>query len=127
MLAWETLCTPKGIGGLRFRNLKYFNLVLLGRQMWRLINCEDTLCFNVLSAKYFPDGDILNAKHVDKSSYAWTSILEARKAFVYGFGWHIGDGIRARIACENWGFEGLNDEAIRDQNLVNDEMIIHDL
>ncbi|MBA0868948.1 hypothetical protein Goshw_020908 [Gossypium schwendimanii] len=38
MLAWDILCMPKGIGSLGLRDLRLFNLVLLGRQdvVWLL-------------------------------------------------------------------------------------------
>lgn len=56
MVAWDSLCTPKGMGGIGFRDLRLFNIALLGRQVWWLINNKDTLCYRVLSSKYFSDG-----------------------------------------------------------------------
>ncbi|KAK5784846.1 hypothetical protein PVK06_039385 [Gossypium arboreum] len=41
------------VGGLGFRDLHLFNLALLGRQAWRLTQFKDTLCYKVLSSKYF--------------------------------------------------------------------------
>ncbi|KAL4272949.1 hypothetical protein GQ457_13G013230 [Hibiscus cannabinus] len=60
-VAWKNLCKPKGAGGLGFRDLKTFNLTLLAKQVWRLICNKESLCFKVMSAKYFPRGDILQA------------------------------------------------------------------
>lgn len=54
----------------------------------------------MLSAKYFPDGDIFRAKHVDKSSFAWSSIATTVRALDGGFGWHIGDGRHARVGLD---------------------------
>ncbi|KAH1129261.1 hypothetical protein J1N35_000639 [Gossypium stocksii] len=62
MMAWKQLCYPKGIGSMGFMDIYMFNLALLGRQVWRLANFKDTLCFRVLSAKYFPERDVFNAK-----------------------------------------------------------------
>ncbi|KAH1046293.1 hypothetical protein J1N35_037077 [Gossypium stocksii] len=39
------------------RDMRLFNIALLGRQVWRLINNNDSLCFKVLSCKYFLDVD----------------------------------------------------------------------
>jgi hypothetical protein len=38
-----------------------FNLAMLARQGWRLLMFPKSLCAQVLKAKYFPDGNILDA------------------------------------------------------------------
>ncbi|KAL1062147.1 hypothetical protein V6Z11_D13G062700 [Gossypium hirsutum] len=96
MIAWDSLCIPKGMGGLGFRDLRLFNIVLLGRQVWRLINNKDTLCYCVLCSKYFSDGDVLPLRR----------ILHVVKALKTRFGWQIGDGMTARFKVDIWGFEG---------------------
>lgn len=35
--AWEHLCTPKQWGGLGFKRLKEFNLLVLCKQAWSLV------------------------------------------------------------------------------------------
>lgn len=107
MLHWDKLCMPKGMRGMGFKDLRLFNLAILGRQIWRLINNKDTLCFKVPSSKYFPGGDPLNSKAVDKPSFTWTSLKIAAGALADGFGWQVGNGRDIRIKEVNWGFEGL--------------------
>ena len=51
--------TLEGGGDLGFRDLHSFNLAMLARQGWRLIQAPDSLCAQVLRAKYYPSGDIL--------------------------------------------------------------------
>ncbi|TYG83633.1 hypothetical protein ES288_D01G184400v1, partial [Gossypium darwinii] len=104
MLAWDRLCLPKGMGGLGFRDLRLFNVALLGRQVWRLIQCKDTLCYKVLSAKYFPDGNVLCPKHTYNPSFTWKSIAQAAKLLNEGFGWTVGNGKSIQIWQDNWGF-----------------------
>lgn len=40
---------------------------------------------------------MFDAKRVDRSSYAWTSITVTIKALDRGFGWHIGNGLTPRL------------------------------
>lgn len=82
----------KGDGGLGFRDMRLFNYALLGRQVWRLFHNKDTICYRVLSSKYFLEGDVFHPKNVDKPSYVWTSIRAAADMLKDGFGWQIGNG-----------------------------------
>jgi hypothetical protein len=61
-VGWEKMKLPKEQGGLGFRDLYSFNLAMLARQGWRLLQSPDSLCARVLHAKYYPDGDLLSAK-----------------------------------------------------------------
>ena len=60
-VSWKELSKPKCEGGLGFRDLHIFNMGMLARQGWRLIQESDSLCGRVLRAKYFPDGNLMNA------------------------------------------------------------------
>ncbi|KAH1033459.1 hypothetical protein J1N35_045633 [Gossypium stocksii] len=106
------------MGGLGFRDIHLFNLALLRRQVWRLINNKDTLCYKVLSSNYFPAGNTFNSKKVDRASFTWRSIAAAANALKDGFGWQVGCGDRINIRTDNWGLEGLNGKAIK-PNLLN--------
>ncbi|XP_019158575.1 PREDICTED: uncharacterized protein LOC109155346 [Ipomoea nil] len=41
--AWDRLCIPKKYGGLGFKDLKAFNLVMLGKQAWHFLTNTDSL------------------------------------------------------------------------------------
>jgi hypothetical protein len=56
----EDLCTKRQ-GGMGFRDIHCFNLALLAKQAWRLLDNPDSLCVTILRAKYFPDGDLMTA------------------------------------------------------------------
>ncbi|KAK8695950.1 hypothetical protein V6N13_001092 [Hibiscus sabdariffa] len=75
LVAWKTICLPKRFGGLGFRDMKQFNLALLGKQVWCLMQNTDELCYKVLSAKYFPNGQVPNAKLGNRPSFAWQGFL----------------------------------------------------
>ncbi|KAL1151424.1 hypothetical protein V6Z11_A09G041000 [Gossypium hirsutum] len=111
-----TLCKPKGMGGLGIRDVRLFNLALLRRQVWRLINNTNSLCFKVLSLKYFPD-----------ASFTWSSITAAVETLKDGFGWQVGNGDMINIRADNWGMEGLNGDVIREEGLNPNETSVKDL
>lgn len=99
---WERLSLPKSVGGLGLRNLHSFNLAMLARQAWRLLQFPNSLCARVLSAKYFPDGQLLRAKSRNGISYAWRSILKGIKMLNKGVIWRVGDGRQINIWKDPW-------------------------
>jgi ribonuclease HI len=100
--AWWKLCVPKKKGGLGFRDLHSFNLAMLAKQCWRLIQNPDSLCARVLSAKYYPDGNILKAGPKKGSSYTWQSIVAGIQTFQRGCIWRVGSGSQINIWRDPW-------------------------
>jgi hypothetical protein len=74
----------KGRGGMGFRNLHTFNLAMLVKQCWRLLEKPDSLCSRVLKARYYPDGSLLNAKLKPGSSFTWQSVISGLETFKRG-------------------------------------------
>lgn len=59
---WENLCLLKEDGGFGFRNFAKFNIALLAKQGWRLVNYPNSLLARVLKAKYYPNSDFYKAR-----------------------------------------------------------------
>lgn len=57
-----TYANQKSKGGMGFRKLRDFNLALLGKQAWHLLNNDDSLVTKVFKAWYFPRSSVLDAK-----------------------------------------------------------------
>jgi hypothetical protein len=52
-MSWSKLGRTKERGGLGFRDLEWFNLALLAKQGWRIIQNPDSLASKILKEKYF--------------------------------------------------------------------------
>jgi hypothetical protein len=100
--AWWKMCYPKREGGMGFRDFQSFNLAMLAKQVWRLIEDPNSLCAKVLRAKYYPDGDILQAGPKTGSSFTWQSILAGLTTFKRGYIWRVGDGEKIDIWNDPW-------------------------
>ena len=101
-LKWDKLCQPKGRGGLGFKELQKFNIALLAKQFWRLMHVRDSLFFKVFRAKFFPNGNIMEASEKTSGSFAWRSILKAKELILLGSSWRVGDGANISIRGTNW-------------------------
>ena len=55
-LSWDNLCQSFQNGGLQFHHLEYFNIAMLGKHLWRIIQDEHSMTSRILSQKYLIDG-----------------------------------------------------------------------
>jgi hypothetical protein len=100
--SWWKLCFPKNEGGMGFRDLHSFNLAMLAKQVWRLIDCLNSLCAQVLRAKYYPSGDILKPGPKAGSSFTWQSLVAGIQTFKPGYIWRVGSGDLVQIWKDPW-------------------------
>lgn len=85
-LLWERLCQVKSKGGLCFRNLRAFNLALLSKQCWRIMDKPESLTAQVFRARYFPHGYFMEASVGVRPSTTWRSIIQVEVSLREGFG-----------------------------------------
>lgn len=101
-LSWEKLTAPKCCGGLGFRDIHVFNMAMLAKQGWRLLQNPESLCARVLRAKYFPQGDISQSKTTANMSYTWRSICRGLGVLKNGMIWRVGNGSHINIWSDPW-------------------------
>ncbi|RLN42620.1 retrotransposon protein, putative, unclassified [Panicum miliaceum] len=120
-ISWEKLILPKGRGGLGFRDIHGFNLAMLAKQGWRLVQNPESLCARILGAKYCPHGDLFKAKMSGTVSYTWRSIMRGIKVLESGVIWRVGNGEKINIWNDPWIPRGITRREItpRGGNLVS--------
>ncbi|XP_058766718.1 uncharacterized mitochondrial protein AtMg00310-like [Vicia villosa] len=126
-LAWDSLTYPKNEGGLRFRDFKAFNMAMVAKQGWHIMNNQNTLFSKVFKAKYFPNSSFLAADLGTNPSLVWRSLWTARQVLVLGSRWRIGDGSNINVMREPWlrGVEGGRMEAPQEEHVYS--LVVKDL
>ena len=76
---WEKVCLHREESGIGFRLIHEFNLALLAKQLWRLVQFPDSLVARVLREIYYRLSSPLRVNAASSPSYVWTSISAARK------------------------------------------------
>jgi hypothetical protein len=85
-----------------FRDLQKFNQALLARQAWRLLDRPESLCAQIMKAKYYPNGELLDTSFPQLCSPCWRGIEHGLELLKKGVIWKIGDGKQINIWRSNW-------------------------
>jgi hypothetical protein len=101
-VSWEEMTKPKYMGGLGFRDTELFNLALLARQAWRILQDPNTLSARIIKAVYYPQGDFLEAELGFHPSQIWRALVEGKEVLSRGLIRRIGNGETTRIWNQNW-------------------------
>jgi hypothetical protein len=93
---------------------------MLAKQTWRLLTRPDTLCAQVLKAKYYTTGDLLNAGPKSGSSFTWQSIVSGIQTFKRGHIGRVGNGRSINIWKDHRipGNVSRKIDTVRGQNLL---------
>lgn len=84
-------------------DLRTFNLVMLGKQGWRLMTRPESLCARVLKGRYFHDIDFMRrASRHKRASCTWRAILAGREPLEQGLIRRVVNGIDTEIWRDRW-------------------------
>lgn len=100
--SWSKLSKKKSLGGPRFKNIHEFNIVLLGKQDWRLMKHPNKLVSKVFKVRYYSQGSFINAKIGHNPSYIWRNVIETREVLKHGLGCRVGNGATINILEDPW-------------------------
>ncbi|XP_043809044.1 uncharacterized protein LOC122722412 [Manihot esculenta] len=101
-LGWHRMAKHKSDGGLGFKILHKFNLAILGKQGWHIINRPQSLVARVLKARYFSTQSFFEAPLGSNPSFLWRSIWETRGLIRAGAYWRIGNGQSVSVWGQPW-------------------------
>ncbi|XP_074347512.1 uncharacterized protein LOC141686373 [Apium graveolens] len=107
-MSWERLSKHKVAGGVGFRDFRDFNLALLEKQGWRLINHLEKLSSKLYKARYFTECDFLASELGNNPTFIWRSIWDARLVIKVGARWKIGNGAKIGILGQPWLHDSVN-------------------
>ncbi|KAA3479651.1 reverse transcriptase [Gossypium australe] len=88
--------------GLEFRRMAPFNISLLAKQGWRLLNFPHSLVARVFKAKYFLETSFLQSSLGNSGSYVWRSIWATKGSLENGLIWKVGTGAHISISQDIW-------------------------
>ena len=75
-----------------FRDIELFNLAMLARQAWRILQNPEALSARILKAVYYPNTDFLAATLGSSPSQVWRALVEGRDVMQQGLIRRIGTG-----------------------------------
>jgi hypothetical protein len=100
--SWWKMCTSKKQGGMGFRDLHCFNLAMLAKKIWRLVEAPESLCAQILRAEYYPSGDPLKEELKKGASFTWQSLMAGMGTFKRGYIWCVGNGSEINVWHDPW-------------------------
>ena len=101
-VSWRKMFMSKAQGGMGFHNLQAFNLAMLAKQAWHILNNPNSLVVHIYKARYFPYINIMGANLRYNPSYAWRSIYNSLEVIRKGTRWRVGNGRTIHIWKDKW-------------------------
>ncbi|CAL8990363.1 unnamed protein product [Prunus brigantina] len=101
-VGWHHLSMMKEAWGMGFRDLRCFNLAMLAKIGWRIIQYPDSLLATTYRDKYFRSSDFMSAGGGHGTSWGWKGILQGRKILEVGMRWRIGNEHQVRTCRDKW-------------------------
>ncbi|CAJ2672661.1 unnamed protein product [Trifolium pratense] len=95
-VSWKSICLRKEFGGLGVRQLREFNLALLGKWCWRLLVDREGLWYRVLVARYGVEGGRLR-EGGQRGSVWWREVARIREGVGESEGSWFGEHVLRRV------------------------------
>lgn len=74
----------------------------MAHRAWRLITKPESLCAQILKARYYPQGNLVDTISSGNASSSWQAIGHDLDLLKKGLIWRVGNGQSIRVWRENW-------------------------
>ena len=85
-----------------FKDIHTYNLAMLAKKAWWLIQGTHSLFFRVYKVCYFPNCSFIEAELGYNPSFMWRSLLETRELIQATTVWNVGNGRSIKIDNHRW-------------------------
>ena len=101
-VSWRKMFMSKAQGGMGFHDLQAFNLAMLAKQAWHILNNPNSLVVHIYKARYFLYSNIMGANLRYNPSCVWRSIYNSLEVIRKGTRWRVGNGRMIHIWENKW-------------------------
>jgi hypothetical protein len=101
-VSWKEMFKPEHMGGLGLRDIKLFNLALLARKGWQLLQNPVALRARIPKAKYSPNTDLPQSTLGSAPSQVWRVIQDGLAMLKQGLIKRIGAGELTDPVNDQW-------------------------
>lgn len=101
--SWDTICTPKEIGGLGMRKIKDTNVAFVTKLNWQFCTQLNRHWVKILKSKYCRGHDFLEFNpHSASGSWVWQSMQHCKAALLHGICHSVRSRSKLRIRDVPW-------------------------
>jgi hypothetical protein len=100
--SWNSICTPKALGGLGIMSMKNVNLALITKLGWKLLMGLDSLWVSQLIGKYLQTESFLSPSSHSSSSWLWKGILKSKPILTQGACYRIHSTSSLSVWNSSW-------------------------
>ncbi|GKB39606.1 hypothetical protein Tco_0884548 [Tanacetum coccineum] len=101
-IKWANICKPEIEGGLGIKSLATWNITLISKHVWNIINKKDSLWVRWVHMYKLKGRNFWDIPKKEGSSWSWKKILRYRWMFQKHIIHRIGNGMDTSLWFDNW-------------------------
>ncbi|GJU35720.1 RNA-directed DNA polymerase, eukaryota, reverse transcriptase zinc-binding domain protein, partial [Tanacetum coccineum] len=101
-IKWSDVCKPKVEGGLGIKSLETWNIALISKHIWNIINKKDSLWVKWVHLYKLKGRNFWDVPEIEGSSWSWKKILRYRGKLRRHIVHRIGDGLSTSLWYDSW-------------------------